>query len=203
MTLPEPLPPDPAGAFPPRAPHTRPSSKPKEWPGSTVKRKDHEDLWNIMEKIWETLDDLNILYIYIYIYCIYSILWDRFWVFVQIFESWFAIPNHEKLTCLYSILWDRFWVFVQIFESWFAIPNHEKLTIWKKILHMNPVIWSHKNVGITGGSSQCLCSEHRHPGKTPIGPATTRMTSPILKCHFWFSCQPRVLVVASCLSWGQ
>ena len=169
MTLPEPLPPDPAGAFPPRAPHTRPSSKPKEWPGSTVKRKDHEDLWNIMEKIWETLDDLNILYIY----------------------------------CIYSILWDRFWVFVQIFESWFAIPNHEKLTIWKKILHMNPVIWSHKNVGITGGSSQCLCSEHRHPGKTPIGPATTRMTSPILKCHFWFSCQPRVLVVASCLSRGQ
>ncbi|CAL1149878.1 unnamed protein product [Cladocopium goreaui] len=30
VTLPEPLPPDPAGAFPPRAPHTRPSSKPKE-----------------------------------------------------------------------------------------------------------------------------------------------------------------------------
>eukprot|EP00435_Cladocopium_sp_Y103_P045891 s2316_g13.t1 len=30
VTLPDPVPPDPAGAFPPRTPHTRPSSKPKE-----------------------------------------------------------------------------------------------------------------------------------------------------------------------------
>ena len=55
------------------------------------KRKDHEDLWNIMEKIWETLDDLNIIYIYIFnsVGLILGVCPDL-WVMICYSQAWEA-----------------------------------------------------------------------------------------------------------------